>query len=226
MIYQFLKRINIDRPYVFYTLVFVIFVLPLTYVNNFYYYKSIAKVEKTAMLNMANTLNKFSEMCVKLPNNNTTQCIDKLKRFLSSNKDSYGSLVIITAKNKLLLKHDNRWYVHSRLPINLKDVEGAVTTIRSLDANIAITKNSIPNIWYSVYKSVTFSIADIIQKDGIRKKWSYIKRVAIPRSTPFFSFLLIALLIMYFVKKSIIAQIEFINEFEDLEDPKGVGSIF
>jgi len=53
-----------------------------------------------------------------------------------------------------------------------------------------------------------------MKKDGINKKWSYIKSIALPRSAPFLSFLFLTFLVVYLLKKSIIAQIELINEFE------------
>jgi hypothetical protein len=64
-----------------------------------------------------------------------------------------------------------------------------------------------------------------MKKDGVDKKWSYIKSIAFPRSAPFLSFLFLTLLVVYLLKKSIIAQIELINEFEaeeleELEDIK------
>jgi len=225
MIYQFLKNINIDRPYVFYTLVFLILVLPLTYINNHYYYKSITRIEKTEIFNLANTLSSFSETCMSLTNNNTKQCINEITTLLNNNADYYGNLVTITDKDNTLLKYDNRRYPDSRAPINLSDNNKATTTIAALGATLDITRNSIPNIWSSVYRSVTFSIVDIMKKEGIDKKWSYIKSIAFPRSAPFLSFLFLTLLVVYLLKKSIIAQIELINEFEaeeleNLEDIK------
>jgi len=225
MIYRFLKKINIDRPYVFYTLVFLILVLPLTYINNYYYYKSITRIEKSEIFNLANTINSFSKTCMELSNSNTKQCINEIKVLLDNNADYYGNLVTINNKDGSLLSYDNRRYPTSRAPINLSDNKRAVSTIDTLDATLDITRNSIPSIWSSVYRSVTLSIVDVMKKDGIDKKWGYIKSIAFPRSAPFLSFLFLALLVVYLLKKSIIAQIELINEFEaeeleELEDIK------
>lgn len=223
MVYQFLKKINIDRPYVFYTLVFLILVLPLTYINNHYYYKSITRIEKTEIFNLANTINSFSKTCMELSSNNTKRCIGEIKTLLDNNADYYGNLVTINNKGGTILSYDNRRYPDSRSPISLSDNKRATTAIDAIDGTLDITRNSIPNIWSSVYRSVTFSIVDVMKKDGIDKKWSYIKSTAFPRSAPFLSFLFLTLLVVYLLKKSIIAQIELINEFEaeefeELED--------
>jgi len=225
MVYQFLKKINIDRPYVFYTLVFLILVLPLTYINNHYYYKSITRIEKTEIFNLANTINSFSKTCMELSSNNTKRCISEIKTLLDNNADYYGNLVTINNKGATILSYDNRRYPDSRSPISLSDNKRAVSTIDALDGVLNITRNSIPSIWPSVYRSVTFSIVDIMKKDGIDKKWSYIKSIAFPRSAPFLSFLLLALVVVYLLKKSILAQIELINEFEaeELEELEDIG---
>ena len=214
MVYQFLKKINIDRPYVFYTLVFLILVLPLTYINNHYYYKSITRIEKTEIFNLANIINSFSKTCMELSSNNTKKCISEIKTLLDNNADYYGNLVTINNKSNILLSYDNRRYSDSRSSISLSDNKRAVSAIDALDGTLDITRNSIPNIWFSVYRSVTFSIVDVMKKDGINKKWSYIKSIAFPRSAPFLSFLFLTFLVVYLLKKSIIAQIELINEFE------------
>jgi hypothetical protein len=224
MIYQFLKKINIDRPYVFYTLVFLILVLPLTYINNYYYYKSITRIEKTEIFNLANTINSFSKTCIELSSNNTKKCIGEIKTLLDNNADYYGNLVTINNEDAILFSYDNRRYSDSREPISLGYNKRAVSTIDALSATLNITRNSIPNIWSSVYRSITFSIVDVMKKDGIDKKWNYIKSIAFPRSAPFLSFLFLTLLVVYLLKKSIIAQIELINEFEaeELEELKDI----
>lgn len=213
MLYQFLKKINIDRPLVFYTLVFLILVLPLTYINNHYYYKSIAGVEKNKISTLYSVLNSFSEMCIKISNGNTVQCINEIKTLLENTESYYGKFVSITHKsNVVLLSYDKRRYADSRKPIKLSRIK-ETTKISILDATIEIIVNPTPNIWNSVLRSVTFSIEDVINKD---KEWNF--NMALGRSAPFFSFLFIALLIVYLLKKSIIAQIELINELEELED--------
>jgi hypothetical protein len=162
---------------------------------------------------------------MELSSNNTKKCISEIKTLLDNNADYYGNLVTINNKGSILFSYDNRRYPDSRAPINLSDNKRAVSTIDALDATLNITRNSIPNTWSSVYRSVTFSIVDVMKKDGVDKKWSYIKSIAFPRSAPFLSFLFLTLLVVYLLKKSIIAQIELINEFEaeeleELEDIK------
>ena len=225
MVYQFLKKINIDRPYVFYILVFLILVLPLTYINNHYYYKSITRIEKTEIFNLAITINSFSKTCMELSSNNTKRCISEIKTLLDNNADYYGNLVTINNKGGTMFSYDNRRYPDSRSPIRLSDNKRAVSAIDALGGTLNITRNSIPNIWSSVRRSVTFSIVDVMKKDGIDKKWSYIKSIAFPRSAPFLSFLLLALVVVYLLKKSILAQIELINEFEaeELEELEDIG---
>ena len=178
MIYQFLKKINIDRPYVFYTLVFLILVLPLTYVNNYYYYKSITRIEKAEIFNLAKTINSFSKTCMELSNSNTKQCINEIKMLLDNNADYYGSLVTINNKDGSLLSYDNRRYPNSRAPINLSDNKRAVSTIDTLGATLNITRNSIPNIWSSVYRSIrTCSVYIEGQSTYIKRFWRCIKPV-------------------------------------------------
>lgn len=220
MFYRLLKKINIDRALVFYALVFSILVLPLTYVNNHYYYKSIAGIEKNKISTLYSVLNSFSEMCVKTSNGNTAQCINEIKTLLENTESYYGKFVSITDKsNVVLLSYDERKYSDSRKPIKLSSIE-ETTRIPVLDATIEIIVNPIPNIWNSVFRSVTFSVGDAINKD---KDWNF--NVALGRSAPFLSFLFIVLLVVYLLKKSIIAQIELINEFES-EEPRDIGPTY
>jgi hypothetical protein len=162
---------------------------------------------------------------MELSSNNTKRCISEIKTLLDNNADYYGNLVTINNKGATILSYDNRRYPDSRSPISLSDNKRAVSTIDALDGVLNITRNSIPSIWPSVYRSVTFSIVDIMKKDGIDKKWSYIRSIAFPRSAPFLSFLLLALVVVYLLKKSILAQIELINEFEaeELEELEDIG---
>jgi hypothetical protein len=161
---------------------------------------------------------------MELSSNNTKRCISEIKTLLDNNADYYGNLVTINNKGATILSYDNRRYPDSRSPISLRDNKRATTAIDALDGTLDITRNSIPSIWSSVYRSVTLSVVDILKKDGIDKKWSYIKSVAFPRSAPFLSFLFLTLLVVYMLKKSIIAQIELINEFE-AEELEGLEDI-
>ena len=92
---------------------------------------------------------------------------------MDNNADYYGNLVTINNEDAILFSYDNRRYSDSREPISLGYNKRAVSTIDALSATLNITRNSIPNIWSSVYRSITFSIVDVMKKDGIDKKWNF-----------------------------------------------------
>lgn len=91
----------------------------------------------------------------------------------------------------------------------------------SAPKSIEITRNSVPNIWYSVWRSATFSAGQIIDKiqDGKSNEEieRFITRTVMWRSFPHLSFLFLVFFASGFMRRSIIAQKELINELEELE---------
>jgi len=212
VIQKIVNRFKLDRPLRYYTFLYVLVIL-LTYAGNFFFYQSVGVKEWVSIGSHIETVNKYSSLCTELTKGNTDKCLKEVKEFARNTSDYYGHKVLIGGEEII----DNRLYP------NPNEREPIVRSGRlsSLNKSIEITRNSVPNIWYSVWRSATFSASQIIGKikDGKSKEeiGRFIKRTAMWRSFPHFSFLFLVFFAGGLMKRSIIAQKELINELEELE---------
>ncbi|SMM99804.1 hypothetical protein SPONL_898 [uncultured Candidatus Thioglobus sp.] len=206
MIQKIVNALKLDRVIRYYVLLYVLVIL-LTYANNFFFYQSVSAKEWSNSGNYIASLDKYAALCMDLTNNRN-QCVDKVKGFAKDNVDYYGHLILINGDTII----DNRRYKDERVEIK------RVADLLSINLSIEVTKNPIPNIWSSVIKSATFSASDIIERisrgDSNEEILKFVTHTAMWRSFPHLAFLFIVLFVSAFMKKSIVAQIEFINKFE------------
>ena len=203
---------RLHRPWRFNIALYVI-VLLLTWINNNFFYESIEKSQFYRMIGLSKSLNSISEACMK-STSDFNICSGQVELLIKNNKDYYGHLVEINGIEIV----DNRKY-NDRVPIYLAD------KIPAIDARIRITRNAVPNIRYSVFRSATFSIFQIMEKSNKIEerevespRTKFIKTTAIWRSAPHFSFLILMVFVGRLMQRSIVVQIELVNELERLED--------
>ena len=237
MIQSIVNTLKLDRPIRYYMLLYVL-VLLLTYAGNFFYYKSSGTTEWYGANNYIKSLDKYASLCMEL-SNDTKKCLKNIENLVkiealkkeegygynldnlskvdaSKGKERYsyyGHLVLISGKEIL----DNRRYANKRNPnINV------TKKLSSIDGvSMTVITNTMPNILVSVFKSATLSITDVIEKvnqgESKEKIFQWFWGTAIGRSSPHISFLILVFFVSAFMKRSIIAQIELVNELEMLE---------
>ena len=210
MIQKVVNSLKLDRPLRYYAFLYLLVIL-LTYAGNFFFYQSVGAKEWASIGNHIESANKYASLCIKLTKGNTNKCIEEVEEFAKNTSDYYGYKVLIDGKEIT----DNRRYPDEREPIVRNG------HLSSLNKSIEITRNSVPNIWYSVWRSATFSASEIINKiqDGKSNEEieRFITRTAMWRSFPHLSFLFLVFFASGFMRRSIIAQKELINELEELE---------
>ncbi len=210
MVQKIVNWLKLDRPLRYYTFMYVLVIL-LTYAGNFFFYQSVATKEWVSIGNHIELVDKYSSLCIKLTKGNTNKCIEEVEEFAKNTSDYYGQKVLIGGKETT----DSRRYPDQREPIVRSG------HLSSLNKSIEITRNSVPNIWHSVWRSATFSTGQIIDKiqDGKSQEEieRFIKRTVMWRSFPHMSFLFLVFFASGFMRRSIIAQKELINELEELE---------
>jgi hypothetical protein len=203
---------RLHRPWRF-NITLYVFVLLLTWVNNYFFYQSIEKSQLNRMIGLSKALNSVSTACMNSISD-INICSGQVELLIKNNKDYYGHLVEI---NEIEIV-ENRKY-EDRVPIYWTD------KIPAINATIKITRNAVPIIWYSVFRSATFSIFQIMEKSNKIKegeiespRTKFINTTAIWRSAPHFSFLILMALVGRLMQRSIVVQIELVNELERLED--------
>ena len=210
MIQKVVNSLKLDRPFRYYTFLYLLVIL-LTYAGNFFFYQSVGAKEWASIGNHIESANKYASLCIKLTKGNTNKCIEEVEEFAKNTSDYYGYKVLIDGKEIT----DSRRYPDEREPIVRSG------HLSSLNTSIEITRNSVPNIWYSVWRSATFSASEIINKiqDGKSNEEieRFITRTVMWRSFPHLSFLFLVFFASGFMRRSIIAQKELINELEELE---------
>ncbi len=210
MIQKVVNSLKLDRPLRYYAFLYLLVIL-LTYAGNFFFYQSVGAKEWASIGNYIESVNKYASLCTKLTKDNTNKCFKEVEEFAKIASDYYGHKALIDGKEIT----DSRRYPDQREPIVRSGF------ISSLNKSIEITRNSVPNIWHSVWRSATFSAGQIIDKiqDGKSQEeieW-FITRTAMWRSFPHLSFLFLVFFASGFMRRSIIAQKELINELEELE---------
>jgi hypothetical protein len=130
---------------------------------------------------------------------------------------------LIKDNNKELINEDTSKYKDIREPIALSAIaeeEGdpSLTKINSLNATIEIIKRPIPNLAKSVWRSMTFSVLDLIvvayNKGYDDVKW-YASNVSWPRSRHVILAGGIVWWLAFFLRKSLIAKIKFARRYEE-----------
>jgi len=153
MIQKVVNSLKLDRPLRYYAFLYLLVIL-LTYAGNFFFYQSVGAKEWVSIDNHIESVNKYASLCTKLTKGGTNKCLKEVEEFAKNTSDYYGHKVLIDGKEIT----DSRRYPDEREPIVRSG------HLSSLNTSIEITRNSVPNIWYSVWRSATFSASEIINK--------------------------------------------------------------
>lgn len=220
--FKITSEIPLHRASVFKLVIFVGVVL-LTTVNNYAFYTTVEKETRTEIKNLRTIVNEFSSTCVEASNGNIDYCIKKIHSMIKILPTYYGTSILIKDNNKELINEDTSKYKNIREPIALSAIaeeEGdpSLTKINSLNATIEIIKRPIPNLAKSVWRSMTFSVLDLIDvaynKGYDDFKW-YASNVSWPRSRHVILALGIVWWLAFFLRKSLIAKIRFARKYEE-----------
>jgi hypothetical protein len=215
-------EIPLHRAGVF-KLVILAGVVLLTTVNNYAFYTTLEKKTKTEIINLRTIVNEFSSTCVEASNGNIDYCVKKIHSMIEILPTYYGTSILIKDNNKELINEDTSKYKDIREPIALSAIaeeEGdpSLTKINSLNATIEIIKRPIPNLAKSVWRSMTFSVLDLIvvayNKGYDDVKW-YASNVSWPRSRHVILAGGIVWWLAFFLRKSLIAKIKFARRYEE-----------
>jgi hypothetical protein len=167
-----------------------------TYVNNNFFYESIAQKSKVNIENLAKLINIYSSSCMKNNSNTAEICIKDIESLLDEIPTYYGSHVTIKDKNERVLLEQGQVQYKNRELLKLSNLSDKLTYIGSLDASIEIIKRSKPSIWKSTLRSMFFSVTDIQILGGkgydLNKAWL--------RSRPSFFFFFALLLSLQWLK--------------------------
>ncbi len=152
-----------------------------------HFYDHIASDSNIKAKEISYTINQYTDICLK--NNSELECLKKIHNFLQYYpKQYYGFQVSEIESGKTSVLFDSRKYKDDE---RSKTVEFQ-TKIDSINKPIAITINSVPNIYKAVFHRLTFSLFD-----GKEFSWYILKG----RSLNSFLFLvLIFALIFYIIK--------------------------
>ncbi len=128
-----------------------------------------------------------------------------------------GTLRLLAADGRELMKIDNESYKDKRSSVTGSSTFGSEQDQLTLE----LIKLSSPPIWLSVVRSVSFSLADIIQKVAHKESWSdFVGYIAIPRSAPAYSFLVALFFVFMLVRLKTNALIAAIETADDDLDAK------
>lgn len=211
MIDKLFEIIKLDRPLVFWSIVFAAFIGSV-YVNNNYYYKSIDFIESNRLKNLISVIDESTSVCMELTNQDGKSCLHRVTDLLKNTRIYYGAKVTIKGKYGVL-ESDNREYQdHERVPTYY------LSKLNALDSDIKVSTNAVPEIWSSVRRSITFSIEDIVKEDDWSGVSSLIKYKAWPRSAPAISYAFILLFTVWLLRQSIIAKIKLVRKFREMKD--------
>jgi hypothetical protein len=223
MIDRLIEKIQLDRPSVFWSIVFVMYIVSIT-ASTYFYYESKQFSEERRLKSLYGVIDETASTCMKLTKQDGKYCLDDLKPLLDRLESHYGQKTLLTGKYGSL-SHGNPKYVGERDPLNLsvtmcryaKRKEQCIQTgqyIRSLDSQIEITSYPRPKLHESVIKAITFSA-----EDALNGEFNYY--LAKARSFPAYFQLLLVTLAVLLLRLSVIAKMRYIekhNEYDGFDD--------
>ena len=185
-------KIQLTKKYIFILiLTFIVFIL--TYINNYFFYNYVKTRDKIEIYNLAKTINFLIK--------EDTKSYDNVKAFL--NKSKPYCIINISYKDNNLMEFKNTKNRHLERKIVELNKNSKLTTL-SNHHKLYIAKHSIPNIFKTTIRSITFSIFDtyIHYKDTNLMEtieW-YIKNKIYLRSEHVVIFFLISYIIMILLR--------------------------
>lgn len=194
--FRFVNLIDLTNKYIFFLVIFSI-VFILTYINklSFYEYVKIRNYQEIRFIA------KGIHLDINKCKNQKDTCLEEISTNINKLKPYVN--IIISDSNDVLLDYKNVKERHKNR--TLVSIPKYLQKIERFDLNLAITKESIPNIFNATFKSITFSLFDIYKKYkeiGLKKAliW-YLDQKIFLRSENVIVFFFLTYLIIYLVKQ-------------------------
>lgn len=203
------------------------FVIIATFTNNYFFYEHIERDSEREIIHTAKIINSYSNLCL-LSKMNQKICIERIEQLLKETPTYYGFAAILRDyNNNILLKYDSRQYEEDTRSLtslskmsnetilkyernnsqnsNIQPLEltNQLMHIKDINATLEVLKTTHPNIWITVFRSLSFSIADWVPKifnGNFKDAISDVLNIAIPRSWPAFIFILLTFLLYKLIK--------------------------
>jgi len=196
-----ISKINLNSKFIFFLFIyFIVFVL--TYINNYFFYDYVKIRDYQEIRTLGKTVYNKLLKYEKEPK----KSIQEIEIYLKILKPY--STIIIKDKNNILLQYKNIKPRH----VNRKKVSipKYLTKIDNSNLSLIITKKSIPNIFYSTIRSITFSVEDLIlkinEKGFLKTFYWYVNQKIYLRSQHVVLYMIFA---YFFVKLLKIKQIQY-----------------
>ncbi len=180
---------------------FLLLVVVLTFIRNYAYYNTKEMTDSIEITNLAKNIHLNLEKCLYYKKNKD-ECILELKDDLLDNLKPHG-IVKVYDSDRLLIDYDHTKPRH--IDRKIVTLSKYLIPIKNYNYNLYIAKHSIPNISLTVFRSVTFSLVDVIThikqtnlKDTI--DWYKSNRIYL-RSKGTLFFILIVFVVLFFIKK-------------------------
>ena len=190
-------RFPLHRDRVLFLIIFVL-VLALTGINNYFFYHNKDVAEARDVSQFARVFAAAYESCLSagLPSGD---CLEQLKRTMVHSGVA-GTARILSSDREPVFEVDNEYYKDDR---SLVRGEYAIGNDKDRWI-IEVTKLSSPSVLVSVWRSISFSALDIVEKlKRDEPMESFLVHVVVPRSMPFFFFLMVAGLVCILVRQQV-----------------------
>ncbi len=180
------------RDFFWAVIFFVVFLL--TAINNYFFYRNDTNVENRKYNQLTHVIASSYETC-QLQNVDIELCEKQLK--LTLQKANISGITRLKKGNKLLIEIDNERYKDNRTTVSSTLTFGAGNNQLTLE----FIKLTTPPLINSVMRSLTFSISDIVEKIYRHEPvGAFVLYVALPRSMPAFSFLIVILAVFFLIR--------------------------
>lgn len=217
-----MNKLPFHKAWFFWGVTFVLLVA-LVAINNFFYYKSLEISEKRNIEQIASIFAASFNSCMKSADDQAA-CRDQLKETIMKSSIR-GRVQLFDVNGKALLSGNNESYKDNRSVVSLFHEIGDGRNMLKFE----IHKSVSPPILISVYRSLTFSLTDILSQDFVGNSLpDYLKNVVIPRSMPALSYMFALLIIFWLIRlktKALVSEREYAEKqilylSESLEDFK------
>lgn len=189
---KYLNLIDLNKKYIFYSFIIVI-VFILTYVNNYFFYNYVEIRDKQEIIYLSKTIHYKLNNC----NESLNECIIDIDKYLLEIKP-YIEMNILNFSNNEILKYKNIKERH--LDRKIVELPSNLSENFKFNIKINISKYSSPIIFITTFKSMTFSIQDIVMeiyKNGLSNTYTwYMKEAIYLRSLHVVAFIIFTIFLM------------------------------
>ncbi|WP_121628764.1 hypothetical protein [Poseidonibacter antarcticus] len=194
-----MKKINLNNKFVFW-MIFLMVVLILSFIRNYSYYNSKKISDSIEIKLLTKNLSLGLKKCLDNHTDNIL-CIEEIKKDLNYIKPD--GIVKVIKDNELLINYNKTKPRHQNRELVI--IPEYLRTLKEYDYNFYVAKHSTPNIPMSVFRSITFSITDIIkhiEESNIDETFDwYISNQIYMRSQGSLIFMLLVYFALIYVRK-------------------------